>query len=311
MDGKGWHAPVKNSLTTLSRSPFNPSLLQRVPFLAGRNPADWHVEPIGSVTNQTFRVSADGESYVVRVTGPTTRYLDRAVEAHNAAIAAELGLAPPILFLDDALLVTRFIKDSRSLTPDDLDDPATLLQVADAFRRLQHSPTPFAGVRHPFGEIDTYLGHHADPRAAQLRATARPVEAALARSPMGLAPAHVDASVANFLRCADGTLMLVDWEFSSMADPIWDVASILMQRSLDDDDLVRRFVAGVLDSAGDRVYARVCLFKAALTLVAGSWCAMEAAFRGDRALAQAAEQYLDRCAALLADPRMAGWLRAV
>jgi thiamine kinase-like enzyme len=295
----------------LNRPPFNPSLLQRVPFLAGRHPADWRAESIGSVTNQTFRISADGESYVVRVAGPTTRYLDRAVEAHNAAIAAELGLAPPILFLDDALLVTRYLKHSRPLTPGDLNDPAILLQVADALRRLQHSPTPFAGVRHPFGEIDTYLGHHADPRAAQLRASARPIEAALARSPMSLAPAHVDASVANFLRCADGTLMLVDWEFSSMADPMWDVASILMQRSRDDDELARRFVASVLGRADDRVFARVCLFKAALTLVAGSWCAMEAAFRGDAVLAQTAGHYLDRCAALLADPRMAGWLQAV
>lgn len=311
MDGKRWHAPVKNSLTTLTRPSFDPSLLQRVPFLAGRDPADWRAEPIGSVTNQTFRVCADGESYVVRVAGATTRYLDRAVEAHNAAAAAALGLAPPILFLDDALLVTRFIEDSRPLAAADLEDPAVLLKVAAVLRRLQQSPKPFAGVRHPFGEIDTYLGHHADPRAAQLRTAARPVEAALARSPVGLVPAHVDASAANFLRCADGTLMLVDWEFSSMADPMWDVASVLMQLPRDDDALARRFVAGVLGSADDRMLARVRLFRAALLLVAGSWCAMEAAFRGDRVLAQTAGNYLDRGAVLLADPRMAGWLQAV
>ncbi len=281
-----------------------------MPFLAGRDLTGWHVEPIGSVTNQTVCIASNGESYVVRVAGPTTRYLDRKVEAHNTAIAAELGLAPPILYLDDALLVTRFVKGSRPLTSADLDQPAALLRVADVLRRLQHSPAPFAGVRHPFGEIDTYLGHHADARATELRAAARPVEQVLARSPLGLRPAHVDASAANFLSCADGSLMLVDWEFSAMADPMWDVASVLMQRPDGDDDLARRFVAAVLGSADEPALARVALFKAALCLVAGSWCAMEAAFRKDPLLAETAKHYLDRYAGFLADPRMPHWLDA-
>jgi hypothetical protein len=85
----------------LNALPFDLELLERVPFLAGRDRADWRAERIGSVTNQTFRVTAGADSYVVRVAGPTTRYLDRGVETHNAAIAVELGLAPPILFLDD------------------------------------------------------------------------------------------------------------------------------------------------------------------------------------------------------------------
>lgn len=291
--------------------PFDPRILQRVPFLAGRDLAAWRVEPIGSVTNQTVRIASDGESYVVRVAGPTTRYLDRKVEAHNTAIAADLGLAPPILYLDESLLVTRFVKGSRPLARADLDDPARLLSVAEVLRRLQRSPMPFAGVRHPFGEIDIYLGHHADARATGLRAAARPVEQALARSPLGLAPAHVDAGAANFLSCADGSLMLVDWEFSAMADPMWDMASVLMQRSGENDDLARGFVAAILGSAGEAALARISLFKAALCLVAGSWCAMESAFRQDEALAGIAAHYLDRCEAFLADPRMADWLQAV
>lgn len=291
--------------------PFDPSILERVPFLAGRSVADWRVETIGSVTNQTYRVTSDGDSYVVRIAGPTTRYLDRMVEARNAAIACDLGLAPPILFLDDELLVTGFVEGSQPLTRADLDDPARLIQVASLLRRLQHSAVSFAGERHPFGEVDKYLSLHADIRAAELRAAARPVEAALARSPLKLVPAHIDAGAANFLRRADGSMMLVDWEFSSMADPAWDVASILMQRAAEEDDLARRFVAKTLGQASDKTMARVALFKTALCLVAGSWCAMEAAFRGDSDLAQAAENYLDRCAALLSGPHMPRWLKDV
>jgi thiamine kinase-like enzyme len=144
-----------------------------------------------------------------------------------------------------------------------------------------------------------------------LRQAAQPVEMALARSPRPLVPAHVDASAANFLLGTDGRLWLVDWEFSSMADPAWDPASVLMQRSANDDALARRFVAAIFGEVSEQAMARIGLFETALCLVAGSWCAMEAAARADQALMQAADAYLDRCEALLDDPRLEHWLKAV
>ncbi|HEX6120138.1 MAG TPA: phosphotransferase [Dongiaceae bacterium] len=294
----------------MSRLPFDPAVLERVPFLAGRDAAAWQVQAIGSVTNRTWRVASGDESYVIRVAGPTTRYLDRSVEARNAAIAADLGIAPAVLFLDDTLLVTRFVAGARALTEGDLDDPAQLLAVAALLRRLQHSAVPFAGERHPFGEIDRYLAQHGHARAVALRQAAQPIEEALARSPRPPAPAHIDAGAANFLLRTDGLLLLVDWEFSAMADPAWDVASILMQRNAGEDEAGRRFAAAVLGDVSERTMARLALFTAALCLVAGSWCAMEAAMRRDETMARAADGYLDRCAGFVADPRMRHWLSA-
>ncbi|HJR21915.1 MAG TPA: choline/ethanolamine kinase family protein [Dongiaceae bacterium] len=282
-----------------------------MPFLSGTGPERWRIEAIGSITNQTYRLDVGQDSYVVRVAGPTTRYLDRAVETHNAAIAAELGLTPPVLYLDDRLLVTRFVAGARPLNAGDLGDPARLQQVGDLLSRLQRSPRPFRHERHPFGEIDRYLGEYAHARAVALRRALQPVEAALAHSPRPLVPAHVDASVANFLLGGDGRLWLVDWEFSSMADPAWDPASVMMQRTADDDEPARGFVATVLGDAGEATVARIGLFKTALCLVAGSWCAMEAAARRDDALMRTAENYLDRGEVFLTDPRMPHWLKTV
>jgi thiamine kinase-like enzyme len=295
----------------LDRFPLDPALLENVPFLSGRGRAGWQIEPLGSITNQTYRLDVGQDSYVVRVAGPTTRYLDRAVETRNAAIAAELGLAPPVLYLDDRLLVTRFVAGARPLSANDLADPARLQQVGALLSRLQRSPRPFRHERHPFGEIDRYLGQHPHARAMALRRALQPVEAALARSPRPLVPAHVDASAANFLLGGDGRLWLVDWEFSSMADPAWDPASVLMQRTSDDDEAARGLIATVLGDAGEAAVARIGLFKTALCLVAGSWCAMEAAARRDDALIRTAESYLDRGEVFLADPRMRDWLKAV
>lgn len=282
-------------------------IIEAVPQLAGRPPGTWRFERLGGITNRTYLVAGRDFSYVLRVASPTTHYLDREVEAHNARIAGKLGIAPAVLHADARLLLTEFLPGSRQLRLDDLRLPDRLDQVADLLRNLQASPQPFRGARHPFGEIDKYLAMHGDPRAVGLRRRAEPIAAALAAAPISAAPAHVDATVANFLIGTDDALRLVDWEFSAMTDPCWDVASVLTQLPLD-PELARRVAARVLGRDDSAILARVILFRASMFLVAGSWCAMEAALRGDAGLDQMAQAYLDRCAEALAHPEMPHWI---
>lgn len=282
-------------------------IIEAVPQLAGRPPGAWRLERLGGITNRTYLVAGQDISYVLRVAAPTTHYLDREVEAHNARIAGALGIAPAVLHADARLLLTEFLPASRQLRLDDLRRTERLDQVADLLRRLQASPQPFRGARHPFGEIDKYLAMHADPRAADLRRRAEPVAAALAEVPLPSVPAHVDATAANFLILADNSLRLVDWEFSAMTDPCWDISSVLTQLPFD-ADLARRFTARALGRDDSAILARVALFRTAMFLVAGSWCAMEAALRGDADLDHMAQAYLDRCAEALAHPELPHWL---
>jgi thiamine kinase-like enzyme len=282
-------------------------IIEAVPQLAARPPGTWRFERLGGITNRTYLVAGRDISYVLRVAAPTTHYLDREVEAHNTRIAGALGIAPAVLHADARLLLTEFLPGSRQLRLDDLRVPRRLDQVADLLRRLQASPQPFRGARHPFGEIDKYLAMHPDPRATELRRRAAPIADALAAAPLPAAPAHVDATVANFLICGDDSLRLVDWEFSAMTDPCWDVASILTQLPFD-ADLARHFTAKALGRDDSAILARVALFRASMFLVAGSWCAMEAAFRSDADLDHMAQAYFDRCAEALAHPELPHWI---
>lgn len=290
-------------LTGLTPDPVESGIIEAVPQLGGRAAGFWRFEAMGGLTNRTYRVSGGGEVYVLRIAAPTTGYLDRIAEAHNARIAGDLGLAPPVLFADEKVMLTGYLAGARPLHDPDFDDPRRLDQIAGVLRRLQHSPTPFSGARHPFGEIDKYLRLHADERCLALRREAAPLAAAIAGECLPPVPAHVDPNPANLLLCADGALRMVDWEFSAMTDPCWDIAAILSQSAYDAAKL-RAFTGLILDRADAALLARVALFRAAMFLVAGSWCAMEAAFRGDAVLAQMAERYLDHFAAALADPQM-------
>src|SRR5215470_8775771 len=97
--------------------------LARIPLFAGRPLAPLQVEPLASLTNRNYKLSLDGESYVLRIAGAgTEHYIDRAAEARNAGLASSMGLAPEVLHLDpqSGLMLTRFIAGGAPLEAADL-----------------------------------------------------------------------------------------------------------------------------------------------------------------------------------------------
>jgi hypothetical protein len=90
-----------------------------------------------------------------------------------------------------------------------------------------------------------------------------------------------------------------------MADPHWDAAAVL--NSMPPERAVTERLATVaLGNAGPATIARLRVFQAALSLVAGSWAAMEAAARNDPGLARLAAASFGKCRAEIEH----GWLAA-
>ena len=95
------------------------------------------VEPLGGgITNHNFKVSLDGETFVLRIGGKDTELLgiDRAAEAAAARTAAALGLGPEVVaFVEpEGYLVTRYVAGTVGAA-----DPR---RVGRALRRLHDGP---------------------------------------------------------------------------------------------------------------------------------------------------------------------------
>jgi thiamine kinase-like enzyme len=249
------------------------TLLGSVPLLADRPAAAWQARPLVSMTNRNWRVTAGAADYVLRAPGVSSqRYLSRAQEFHNAAIAADLGIAPRLLFADPQSGVTlqAFLADARALTPEDFAAPEIARQIGGVLGRLHRSGRVYQGVMQAFPIIDTYLRLAADDRLQRLRARAEPIRIALEAHPVALVPSHIDPNPANFLLRDDGTLLLIDWEYSAMCDPAWDLAAIEMGGRINH----AAFQEGYGALPGE---SRLWLMRAALHLVAGSWTYAEIA----------------------------------
>ena len=250
----------------------------------GRSLDDLRVEPLESLTNRTVKLTLGGEQFVLRIAGAgTASYIDRTAEAHNARLAAGIGIAPEVLYADPAsgLTLTRFVPASRPLTTADLQQPATLRRAVDLLKRLHESGLPFQGRMELLPKLDQYIalaarkGWPADLDLTPARRTAEAARPALERGGAPWGPCHIDPVPHNFV--AGGTpeaLYLLDWEYAAMCEPMWDLAAVSIEAELDERS-DRVLLDAYFGPGAPRQGGRFILYKALLNLLAAAWAVVQ------------------------------------
>ncbi len=190
-------------------------------------------EQPGGKTNRNFLVTADGERFVLRLSGENTEFLGihRATERAATLAAASIGIAPEVIafLLPKGHMVTRFI-EGVEWSSDDIKRPEIVPRVADALRRV-HTLPPIEGVFQPYRDIEN-RGQIAEARGIpepkglpQFLQKAAAIEAERTAALGGkLSLCHNDPWHNNYLD--DGTVRLLDWEFAGMGDPYFDLSSV-------------------------------------------------------------------------------------
>jgi len=257
--------------------------LARIPRFAGRALERLQAEPLASLTNRNYKLSLDGESYVLRIAGAgTEHYIDRAAEARNAGLAASIGIAPELLHLDpqSGLMLTRFIDGGTPLQAADLRRPGPLRDAAALLKQLHGSGLAFAGRMELFPKLDQYIalaaraGWPAGLDLTAMRRGAEPAHVALERSAAPFVPSHVDPVAHNFVRARDGALYLIDWEYAAMAEPLWDLAAVAIEAELE-AALEEVLLAAYFSAEAQRQCGRFALYKASLNLLAAAWAVVQ------------------------------------
>jgi len=284
-----------------------------IPALAG-----WQgeAERLGGLTNRVYRLG----DVILRVPGEgTAEYIDRAAEA-VAARAAAAGVSPQVLYADPqtGLMATSFIPGAATMSPEGFRSrPGSAARAALALRQLHRSGAVFATRFELFEMIDGYLkllsgkdvslpvGYHG------VVAEAGAVRAALARYPVEAVACHCDPLCENFLDTGE-RMWIVDWEYSGMNDPMWDLGDLSVEAGFDkaqEDEMILAYFNGE-PSAAER--GRIVIYKAMCDLLWTLWGLIQHANQNpvDDFWAYATNRF-ERCKRLMADPVFAGHVDAV
>jgi thiamine kinase-like enzyme len=197
------------------------------------------LERLGGLTNLVYRAG----DYCLRIPGAgTEEYIDRANEAVAAEEAAKAGVSPQVLYADakSGVMVSRFLDGAETMSPDAFRTrEQSVARAGQAFRKLHSSGAVFPFRFDLFQMIDEYLGILSGkdvdlPQGYhEVVAEAETLRAALAAHPTPLAPCHCDPLCENFLDTGE-RMWIVDWEYSGMNDPMWDLGDLSVEGDFDD-----------------------------------------------------------------------------
>lgn len=295
--------------------------LQQAPGFEGIQEADCTLTRLGGLTNLVHLLQVGNRNIIVRIAGDgTEEYIDRSVEAHNARAAFAAGVSAQVLFTDAStgLMISEAIVGIETMSPALFQQRnGSASRAGQALAKLHGSGQVFEFRFELFSMIDEYLkilstknaqlpdGYHDIVKAAA------PIKELLAANPVELAPCHCDPLCENFLD--DGTNMwIVDWEYSGMNDPLWDVGDLAVEAGLtavQQAELLQAYF-GATPTAAQR--GRVEIYKAMCDLLWTLWGLIQHA---DNNPAEDFWTYsttrFDRCQQLMNDAAFAGHLQAV
>ncbi len=296
--------------------------LWTIPGFEATRAEDFAQERQGGLTNRVYKLDFGGDRrFILRIPGKGTEdYIDRAVELHNARVAAGAGVSAEVVHgdADSGIMLTRFIDGIVTMTPERFRErQGAPARAALALKRMHDCGKEFRFRFELFAMIDDYLGildrqqaelpegYHAVVDAAQ------PLRAALDASPPPLAPCHCDPLCENFLD--DGRRMwVVDWEYSGMNDPLWDLGDLSVEAGFDaaqDREMMEAYCGGAPSPAQ---MGRMVIYKAMCDLLWTLWGLIQHANGNpvDDFWAYSIGRF-ERCQKLMQDPAFAGHVTAV
>ena len=296
-------------------------VLTGIPGFADLAMDAYTTDRLGGLTNLVFRIDTGSDRYVLRIPGKGTEdYIDRAVEMHNARVAANADVSAEVIYADaeSGVMLSRHIDGITTMTPELFASrEGAAARAGLAFKKMHDWSEPFEFRFELFAMIDDYL-KILDQRKAELPEgyanvveAAQPVREALNAHPAKLAPCHCDPLCENLLDNGE-RMWIVDWEYSGMNDPMWDLGDLSVEAGLtpaQDGELIEAYCGGE-PSAAD--FGRMIIYKAMCDLLWTLWGLIQHA---DDNPAEDFWAYsigrFERCKALMSNPEFDRHVAAV
>ena len=192
------------------------------------------VEQLGGMTNQNYLVKTTNKQYIVKFFGKgTEKLINRQDEKYNLKLLKDLDLdVKNYLFdIEAGIKVNEYIE--YAITLDSTTIKTKFDKIAPILQTIHASGKELRGEFAPFEEIKKYesLIEEKIPYAnyEAVREEVFSLEKRLAALGVDRKSCHIDLVPENFIESPQGRLYLIDWEYSSMNDPMWDLAALFLE----------------------------------------------------------------------------------
>ena len=192
------------------------------------------VEQLGGMTNQNYLVKTTSKPYIVKFFGKgTEKLINRQDEKYNLELLKDLNLdVKNYLFdIESGIKVNEYIESAVTL--DSTSIKTKFEKIAPILQTIHGSGKELRGEFAPFEEIKKYEslieGNIPYANYEAVRKEVFSLEKRLADLGIDKKSCHIDLVPENFIESPQGRMYLIDWEYSSMNDPMWDLAALFLE----------------------------------------------------------------------------------
>ena len=198
------------------------------------------IQPFGGMTNKNFKVVIKGKEYVLRIPGNGTEsMINRREEKYNAAIASKLGIDTELLYFNEetGIKIAELIPNAETLNSKMVKRQDIMELTTANFRKLHHSGLEMANHFDVFEKMDEYerlmveangQPYHPYEEVKEQVMILKKIYQAM---DIKLTPCHIDPVPENMVKSGEDRVYFIDWEYSGMNDPMWDIAAHSMESS--------------------------------------------------------------------------------
>lgn len=194
------------------------------------------IEVLGGMTNKNYLVIINNKKYVLRIAGAgTTSIINRYFEKINAKEASKIGVDKELIYFNEetGVKISEYIERAETLNPETSKKSGNLLLTSNLLRKLHTSDIKFENRFNVFNEIEKYekliknknLLYNKYENYLENRKKIFGLDEILKQNKMIIKACHNDTVPENFIKNDKNEIFLIDWEYSGMNDPMWDLAA--------------------------------------------------------------------------------------
>ena len=209
----------------------------------------------GGITNYNYIMDIAGVEYVIRQPGGMTeQIIDRKMERINNQIASEFGVNSHCIYFDETsgIKISLYIENSQNMAQANPSAPQNLETVSRLMKKIHSFPKHFSNHFDWQRELDKYeriiqqqrgdfFFDYTTLKDQLVNFVQKNIKSTI------FVPCHNDTVPENFIIDAAGRIYLIDWEYSGMNDPCWDVAAYMLESKLS-DEAIQYFIQSYFDN---------------------------------------------------------------
>ena len=247
------------------------------------------ITQIGGMSNKNFKVDFNGSSYVLRVPGNgSDGMVDRTFEEFNSLEGSKLGINPPVRYFNaqTGIKLVDYVENAETLNAATIQRHDNMNKIAMIYRSLHYSHVRLKNEFNVFREIEKYdvllerAGATMYEGWENTREQVMALETRLNELGVDLHPCHNDAVPENFIKATDGTLYLIDWEYSGMNDPMADFAALFLESEFskeNQDYILTKYFDGIIP---EHAYEKILCYQILWDYLWAQWTVIKEA-KGD------------------------------